>query len=45
MAWARRNGAMQAYLQVTTGNAAALPLYRSLGFKTLYGYDYRLPAG
>ena len=43
MAWGRRSGAMQAYLQVTTANDAALPLYAGLGFRPLYAYDYRTP--
>jgi ribosomal protein S18 acetylase RimI-like enzyme len=43
MAWGRRKGAMQAYLQVTTANDAALPLYAGLGFRQLYAYDYRSP--
>lgn len=42
MAWGRRKGAMQAYLQVTRANGAALPLYTALGFRPLYDYDYRV---
>lgn len=42
MAWGRRKGAMQAYLQVTMANDAALPLYAALGFRPFYEYDYRV---
>ncbi len=45
MAWGRRKGAMQAYLQVTTANEGALRLYHGLGFRPVYRYDYRLPPG
>ena len=38
MGWARANGATQAYLQVERGNATAVGLYRSLGFREVYGY-------
>ena len=38
--WGRQHGAMRAYLQVVDENIAARSLYRSLGFKTFYGYTY-----
>lgn len=40
MQWGLQEGAAQAYLQVEAGNAAARPLYASLGFETRYTYDY-----
>jgi GNAT superfamily N-acetyltransferase len=43
-AWAWSEGARFAYLQVVTTNAAALPLYAAQGFRTVYGYEYRVPA-
>ena len=39
--WSQRHGAGAAYLQVTTENEAALPLYQSLGFSEAYRYWYR----
>ena len=41
--WAAEAGAASAYLQVRAQNAAALGLYQSMGFKTAYGYHYRVP--
>jgi N-acetylglutamate synthase len=38
--WGRQQGAMRAYLQVVDQNSGARALYRSLGFKTFYGYTY-----
>lgn len=42
-AWGRGEGARLAYLQVVATNSAALPLYSSLGFETVYSYAYRVP--
>jgi N-acetylglutamate synthase len=42
-AWGRAHGARHAYLQVVATNIAALPLYRELGFATVYSYAYRVP--
>lgn len=39
--WAISRGALAAWLQVGAGNAAAIGLYRSLGFAELYRYEYR----
>lgn len=41
--WAAQAGATSAYLQVRAQNTTALRLYESLGFKTAYGYHYRVP--
>lgn len=41
--WAAEAGATSAYLQVRAQNTAALRLYESMGFKTAYGYHYRVP--
>ncbi|MCB1440989.1 MAG: GNAT family N-acetyltransferase, partial [Nitratireductor sp.] len=41
--WARLRGARTAWLQVEADNMAALDLYTSLGFATLYSYHYRCP--
>ena len=38
--WGRRRGARRAYLQVSSENAAALALYRSLDFEEVYGCRY-----
>lgn len=40
MAYAAEKGAGQGYLQVEMRNAPARALYGSLGFKSLYNYDY-----
>ncbi len=42
-AWARGHGARFAYLQVVATNAAALPLYATQGFRTVYAYEYLVP--
>lgn len=43
IAWARdEGGARSMWIQVVEANAPARALYRSLGFRTLYGYRYRV---
>lgn len=42
-AWAWRRGARFAYLQVVATNTAAITLYAAQGFRTVYGYEYRVP--
>jgi GNAT superfamily N-acetyltransferase len=41
-AWARDRGAEEGTLQVVEANSAARALYGSFGFRTLYGYRYRV---
>jgi ribosomal protein S18 acetylase RimI-like enzyme len=42
MGFAHAQGARRAWLQVEQTNAAALPLYASLGFRTAYAYHHRI---
>lgn len=42
-AWAWKQGARFAYLQVVATNAAAMQLYEAQGFRTVYAYEYRIP--
>ena len=42
-AWAWKQGARFAYLQVVATNAAAMPLYAAQGFRTVYEYKYLTP--
>lgn len=43
IAWARdEGGARSMWIQVVEANAPARALYRSLGFRTFYGYRYRV---
>jgi N-acetylglutamate synthase len=42
-AWAWRHGARFAWLQVVATNAAAMPLYATQGFRTVYDYEYFVP--
>ena len=43
-AWAWRQGARLAYLQVVATNQAAMALYAAQGFRTVYEYEYRVPS-
>jgi len=45
MGWGRAMGARTAYLQVECANEPAGALYRSAGFRPLYGYHYRVASG
>jgi ribosomal protein S18 acetylase RimI-like enzyme len=42
LAHAHARGASRAWLQVEQANAAALPLYAALGFRTAYAYHHRV---
>lgn len=42
LALAQGRGATRAWLQVEQANAAALPLYAGLGFRTAYAYHHRM---
>ena len=42
LAWAQREGATRAYLQVMKENTSALRLYGRLGFREAYAYWYRV---
>lgn len=39
--WTRTAGARHSAIQVSADNAAAIPLYKSFGFKQVYTYHYR----
>jgi ribosomal protein S18 acetylase RimI-like enzyme len=41
LAWGRARGGREAWLQVMADDTAAIPLYRSLGFTTVYRTHYR----
>lgn len=42
LGWGAAGGSPRAYLQVTAENAAAIRLYRRLGFREAYRYAYRV---
>ena len=43
LAWAKREGARFAALNVQADNAAAKALYAGLGYTHQYDYSYRIP--
>ena len=43
--WGQAQGAKFSYLQVVEANAAAVSLYRKLGYRTMYKYWYRVGNG
>lgn len=45
LAWAKREGAKVAALNVQADNAAAIALYTALGYTHQYDYSYRIPGG
>lgn len=45
LGFAYARGARRAWLQVAQANAAALPLYHRLGFRTAYSYHHRVGLG
>lgn len=45
LAWAKREGARFAALNVQVDNAAAIPFYEGLGYTHQYDYSYRIPGG
>lgn len=44
LGFAYARGARRAWLQVAQANTAALPLYHSFGFRTVYSYHHRVAA-
>jgi GNAT superfamily N-acetyltransferase len=45
LAWAKREGATTAALNVQADNAGAIALYTGLGYARQYDYSYRIPGG
>lgn len=45
LAWGRKKACKYAYLQVEESNHSAISLYKSLGFRDIYSYWYRVKHG